>query len=355
MRKLVHTRWAFTLAALALALGCLVSATVIHASYPEPVIGIDFIGVDSDGAVFSVSNFTARSFSTPSETYISRDGGLYWTLSPQPLDYQTIGRGGNTAATPRGVYSLQPDGIWLTRDIISEPVYSTEFLSDQSNIWLQTIETRRLYSRVITETPYDMVYDESSGNVIVSMGLLGVLVGAPDGEWLPVDVGYYFIPVDFSFSNKLDHLITRHWASFLALSIAVVAAASTISNLRRRDVLWATVATIGGIMVSGALFVILFAGQLHEYQYPVFGGACVLLIGSLAYAALGRSTPTRTRLMVSLALAVCGACLSLASLPLYGYSGRLPPAGYGPPPGIVAGFRNSLSGRFDGAPAILPS
>ena len=332
MRKPFHTPW--TLAFAALGLGCLVFATVVHASYGGSVIGIDFVGADSDGMVFAVSNFTESGpGAPPSETYASDSGGLYW-MSYLPFDYynrnyETIRRGESTAITPRGTYSLLPDGIWLTKDGVSELVYPTKFLSDQSSVWIQGIETGRWYGRVITKAPYNMVYDESSGNVIVSMGLLGVLVGAPDGEWLPVRVDH-FIPVDFSISNKLDHLVTRHWASFLALSIAVVATASATSNFRRNDVLWAAVATFGAVLVAGALFVILFDPHSLKSRYPVFGAACVLLTGSLAYVALERRAPTKTQLMTSLALAVCGASLALLSLPLYRFTWWGPPFNFGP-------------------------
>ena len=330
MRKLIHTRWPLALAALTLV--CLVSTTVIHASWGWSVNGIDFVAVHSDGTVFAISNFTGPDSpgSRHSETYTTTNGGLYWEPD-DPFYYErnheTIKRGGSTAVTPRGTYSLMPDGIWLTKDGIPELVYPTEFLSDQSSVWIQGIETIRIWYPpiTITKAPYDMVYDESSGNVIASMGLIGVLVGTPDGDWLPVRVGQ-FIPVDFSLSNKLDHLTTRHWASFLALSIAVVASASAMSNFRRRDVLWATVATIGVILVACALLVILL---LSKSRYPVFGAACILLIGALAYAALGRHTPTKTQLMVSLALAVCGACLALLSLPLYRFTWWGPPFNFG--------------------------
>ena len=341
MRKLVHTYWPLALAALALALGCLVSATVIHASYGVRVfsiniVGIDFVAVDSDGAVVAVSNHAW--YSPSSKTYISRDGGLYWTLSPLEPDYEgpnyaAMTRGGDTAVTPKGTYSLRPNGIWLSKDGISELVYPTEFLSGQSSIWIQEIETRRTIGYLpfnITETPYEMVYDDSSDNVIVVMGLLGALIGTPEGEWLQVDVGN-FTPVDFSRPNKLDTLITRHWASFLALSISVVAAASAISNLRRRDVLWGAVATIGAILVASVLSNNLInESSLMQPRYRIFGAACALLIGSLAYAAFGRSALSRTQLMVSMALAVCGASLSLAALPSYRHDTVwIPPVNYG--------------------------
>ena len=68
-------------------------------------------------------------------------------------------------------------------------------------MWAQKRTTTHLYERRIATQPLAIVYDERSGNLIVAMGIQGVLVGNPDGRWTPYTVGAY-TPTDFSFSRQ---------------------------------------------------------------------------------------------------------------------------------------------------------
>ena len=53
------------------------------------------------------------------------------------------------------------------------------------------------------------------------MGILGVVVGTPDGEWTPVAVGPYR-PIDFSFGAKIQALMGIFWTIVITLVPAVM-------------------------------------------------------------------------------------------------------------------------------------
>ena len=67
--------------------------------------------------------------------------------------------------------------------------------------------------------PYGIAYDALSGNLIVAMGLQGVVVGSPDGHWSRVAVGDYS-PTDFSFAGKTVVLLSNLmlWVTTICLS-----------------------------------------------------------------------------------------------------------------------------------------
>ena len=84
---------------------------------------------------------------------------------------------------------------------------------------MQELATRDLYGlRAITKAPYSITYDPESGNVVAAMGLLGVVVGSPDGRWTPVAVGDYS-PVEFSLRAKLRLISMEHWSSILVIAL----------------------------------------------------------------------------------------------------------------------------------------
>jgi len=68
---------------------------------------------------------------------------------------------------------------------------------------MQALDKRDVQDRVIGQRPYNLFYDDRSGNLIAAMGLQGVVVVAPDGTSTRVAVGSYS-PTDFSFRSKVD-------------------------------------------------------------------------------------------------------------------------------------------------------
>ena len=83
-----------------------------------------------------------------------------------------------------------------------EVIYSFEHLQSRGNRWIQALDKRDVPSRVITTRPLDVYYDDQSGNIIVAMGLQGVVVIARDGTTTQVAVGR-LSPTDFSFGGKV--------------------------------------------------------------------------------------------------------------------------------------------------------
>ena len=69
-----------------------------------------------------------------------------------------------------------------------------------------------------------MAYDPITGNVIVAMGVQGVVVGTADGRWTPTAVGIY-APADFSSRARVGTLLSR-WPIGIAcfcISLAILA------------------------------------------------------------------------------------------------------------------------------------
>ena len=121
--------------------------------------------------------------------------------------------------TPRGKSKIQGSGI-LVRTVDGEwiVIYSAAYLQQEANVWIQEQATTRFGLREIARRPYSIVYDERSGNVIVAMGLQGVVVGTPNGQWSRLAVGDYS-PTDFSSTAKTVVLLSNLsvWVTTLAL------------------------------------------------------------------------------------------------------------------------------------------
>ncbi len=113
-----------------------------------------------------------------------------------------------------------------------EVVYSYEYLRRDGNRWMQALDKRDVDSRVITTSAYDLFFDDQSGNLIVAMGLQGVVVVAPDGTSTRVTVGPH-APTDFSFQNKvrtfLGSLLHRDTVVFTAIAFVLAFSCATLA------------------------------------------------------------------------------------------------------------------------------
>ena len=144
--------------------------------------------------------------------YVSLDGGLTWKGFPVgfvPLEKRQFMELGERE--PSEIFS--EGRIRITRkEVLSsgDPVYSFEYLQSGGNKWMQALDKREIDSREITTIPLDFFYDSQSGNLILAMGIQGVVVIAPDGTATQVAVGRYS-PTDFSLVSK-----TRTFFSSLA-------------------------------------------------------------------------------------------------------------------------------------------
>ena len=124
--------------------------------------------------------------------YVSTDGGLTWELEEGNLDVwqdQVHGDAWNMD-TPDGLYRFEP-GIQILRSIDGGETWLTE-------VSLAGTDARSAYARkfgpqyvVSGPGPLDAVFDSATGNLVVAMGVDGVLVRPADGDWRWVAVGEY--------------------------------------------------------------------------------------------------------------------------------------------------------------------
>ena len=79
----------------------------------------------------------------------------------------------------------EPSGIISKGDIritahevlsSGEVVYSFKHLQSGGNRWMQALDKRDIRNRVIATVPGDFFYDSQSGNLILAMGIQGVVV-----------------------------------------------------------------------------------------------------------------------------------------------------------------------------------
>ena len=127
-------------------------------------------------------------------------------------------------------------------------------------MWAQIHATQYVGARNITSEPGGMAYDEASGNLVVAMGILGLLVGTSDGEWTSYAVGRYR-RTDFSFLGKTQLLLSSigFWSSSLALSLSKTGVALVLSRYRRKDFLMLAGEPLGVLAASVVLLIGLFA------------------------------------------------------------------------------------------------
>ena len=167
----------------------------------------------SDKGLIAVTNVSGGSIgiSVPRSyalAYISQDGGLTWSKRDYPWeipanwrqdvwsywDYQQ-----DSVDTPRGSYRIDGSDIQLrTPDDEYQTVYSAAHLLSLENQRRQLKSIKGAGTILdLSDGPVSITYDPSSGNLIAAMGIVGIVVGTPDGSWIPSGVGPYH-PLDFS-------------------------------------------------------------------------------------------------------------------------------------------------------------
>ena len=248
-----------------LAAGVATFATVAT-SAPTPLTGIRSVGVAGDGAIMAAANDGRDRLQ-----YSSSDGGFTW--DPYSWPPNVVWRG-ETVETPRGNFLIRgSDILVLTVEGDWVAIYSSAYLQGDANVWVQEQATTRFGPREIGTKPYGIAYDALSGNLIVAMGLQGVVVGSPDGHWSRVAVGDYS-PTDFSFAGKTVVLLSNLmlWVTTICLSLAMTAISLVLAQFRKE-------ATALGIGVTLAIFASLIG-------LPYVLGLLKLNVGSVAVVVL---------------------------------------------------------------------
>ena len=175
--------------------------------------------------------------------------------------------------TPSGDYFIVGDSHILRVDGASgsqEVVYSFAYLQNGGNLWMQALDKIYLNKRTLEAGPYDLFYDSQSANLVVAMGVQGVVVIAPDGTATRVAVGRYS-PTDFSLASKTRTLVgslfhgwpaVSTWLAFLlTFSFATLALAFPTAGAFPR----AALVIAAGISAFLAATVGIYPQTLHEF------------------------------------------------------------------------------------------
>ena len=282
----VRLRWAL------LAAGLASLASMACVSYPS-VAGVVLLGAADDGSIVAMTREEdfSRLGRQGTGYYGSLDGGLTWkslgglATSSVPdvslaewRDWREV-----SVDTPRGRYTYDgPDVILVDLDGRRQVAYSTAYLQEDGNTWVQhRATTRHGDGRILASEPKDLIYDETSGNLVLAMGIQGVVVGTPDGEWVEVDVGR-FQPADFTFMTKTFMLLTHlgFWITALTLAVSMTAAGLVLSQYRVIRLLLLTLAALA-VCVAMVIGIIALVASVAS-----FNSSLALLIGLLSPAAI---------------------------------------------------------------------
>ena len=261
----------------ALLVASLASLASVASTPPETELGITSVGFDEDG------------------TLVTRSSSL---------EFPSVGE--QSVETPRGVYAIEGSDVVRTIGGRKEVAYSAAYLQERGNINLQSRATGHLVPRQVTTKPFSIAYDEHTGNVVVAMGLQGIVVGTPDGRWTREAVGR-FAPTDFSILRKL--LLLRDWElwlvavaaalSFTALAMALAEPVSAFERAprdpaplakdsnRRRVVIYTAIGTLVLIVVS--IIVSIMGWRIVLFFSVVFIALLVPLLLALLPLKTGRT------------------------------------------------------------------
>ena len=236
--SVLRRRWALLVAGVA-------SLAAIASDRPSPVPGVSHVGTLENGNLVAHTvdrdtyypvdedgNYIVDEIDDGTDQFRSVDGGMTWRLIEDGLEEFPWGEG--SVYTPRGRYTL--DGPRVVRADSDggqgQVAYSTAYLQEHGNMWIQNIAGWKLGRRPkLAEQPQGLAYDENSENLVFGLGIQGVVVGKPDGEWVGVPVGRY-APTDFSFWTK-TRLLTLNlgfWITALTLAVSMTATGSVFGS-----------------------------------------------------------------------------------------------------------------------------
>ena len=314
-----NLRTRFTLIALGIA-----AFVTVATSVSSTENGITHIWVAKNGSL--VARVTGQHL-VPGIDFQSIDGGKTWTLLETPESEREL-ESSDHADTPRGRYVIEgPDIVLISDNGSRKIVYSTSTWSHVGNLWVQERATDRFGVRSLTTAPRSLVFHQESGNVVVAMGIQGVLVGTPDGHWMSVAISVYK-PVNYSPLAKAGTLLSDSlfWFCAVVLALSYTLLALTLSQYRERYFAQAlgwittivfiimTIPTIMVFAISGIGEVAIFAPLV----FPVVAAICTCFIVSVLRNTLSDVLGTKTA--TDLALAVASAIASGIFMYTFGFS-----------------------------------
>ena len=288
-------RWTLLIAGIA------ALASVASSAPPPPSEGITAVRVYSDGSIF------AREFE-------SRDGGENWVSSGWVLPDGEFTESGGRVETPRGTFMIVGPKVLLLRpDGETEVVYSTGYLSGDGNKWVQG---QRYKDHILADGPHGIAYDPVTRNLIAVMGVQGVLVSKPNGQWTRHAVGFYS-PTDFSFANRTRLLLssTSFWAATLALALSITGIGLTISRYRIGNLLHLAQFPLILAFVSVVIVFLLFTIGGADGLFTI--GPLILIMAPFVLGAAAGLSPRDSRVRKDLLLAGALCSLSIPCLLLF--------------------------------------
>ena len=215
---------------LGLFIAVLASVASVATTVDEDPTGVSVLSQDESGNI--VAKDLRRNWG---EFFRSSDGGFTWEQSRRDhATEEAIDWNFPTADAPEGTYSLEGPDVVLTADGVARTIHSTTNINRNADYRIFALATDSIGGdfRAVTHLPTDIHFDAGSGNLIIAMGLQGVLVRTPDGKWQRIGVGRYN-PIDYSIANRARLLIFGEdlgWL-FMSLIIASLGFALTASTL----------------------------------------------------------------------------------------------------------------------------
>ena len=239
-------------------LAAVIASLATVATSPIPVTGTEWlVGIDGRGAA-------VVDMATHGGLYTSPDGGLTWEKTVPAVP--PISWGKRQAETPRGVYALEGHAVVRTREGgAAAQVYSAPDPQTEPERWTLRYETGRRRDEAVSinqppleirgTEPVNIVHHRGTGNVIVSMGLEGVLVGDGAENWQRVAVGE-FAPTDYSTAGRIRTLFAgRFWTA--AVCIALLFTLAPAAAVRRRGESTRRAVAVVALAALGALAAVL--------------------------------------------------------------------------------------------------
>ncbi len=275
--------------------------------------GIKSLGVAPNGIIVGSQSEESSSH------FYSKDGGLTWIPGYRgPI----IRWGGSEEETPRGKFRIQDSDI-LVQTIDGEwtAVYSAAYLQQEANLWIQGQATTHFGMRELGRRPHSIIYDERSGNLIVAVGLQGVLVGTPDSGWSRVAVDHY-LPTDFSPLSKALVLIatTSLWTTAISLSASMTAISLVLARYRRETVRLGIGVTVATLVLFIGLPFLWTVFQPNDILLAAISVLPFIAIGIAIFVALVPNDSTTTQ-GLALSLSIVGIIVSCMTLLPHGGAG----------------------------------
>ena len=186
--------------------------------------------------------------------------------------------------TPRGKFVIQDQHVVRIIGNSEELVYAPAYLQNAADVRFQEYVDRHHdfpYGNP-SSLPRNMVYHASSGNIVVSVGTHGVVIGDSNGEWRQINVDWTK-PTDFSSINKLRVVFGEEWI-WLVLAAAALAVSATALSLTspRLDIyledMRPKIGSLTGVAAVLLISILTFVLQRDEFGGSVLQGAAAVLL-----------------------------------------------------------------------------